>query len=266
MSTSRGIGPDDTPLIDDQSAQISPQTRDRLEEAKRSPSVSIIIPTYNEAQNILTVIDRCLYEVSEYSHEIIVVDDNSPDGTWQLVENSYLSDSPVSVIRRQGKRSLSMAVSRGFRESVSDVCIVMDADLQHPPEKIPDLLVGFDGDVDLVIASRYMDGGGIKNWSLKRRLVSHGATFLVHQLLPSLRGIEDPLSGFFAVRREVLKNVSINPLGYKILLELLLRCEIDGVKEVPYTFCERTNGDSKLSIHEYLNFIRHLVRLRVTTA
>lgn len=234
----------------------------REEPADRPTSVSVIIPTYNEAGTIRTVVDRCRSVLRNYPFEIIVVDDDSPDNTWQLVRETYRGNASVRAVRRTDDRGLATAVARGFREASREVCVVMDADLQHPPGKVPDLIEAFDDGTDIVIGSRYTDGGAVENWSLKRRLVSRGATSIARSWLPDVRGLADPLSGFFAVRRCVLRTDIFSPLGYKILLELLVKCGHERVVEVPYTFTERENGDSNLTPEEYLNFLRHLGRLR----
>lgn len=232
-------------------------------EATRNVPVTVILPTYNEAENVETAIDRCRAALAAHTAEILVVDDDSPDRTWQLVRTAYTNARDVRVVRRVGERGLASAVSRGFEEASHQVCAVMDADLQHPPEKLPDLLAAFDDDVDLVVGSRYRQGGGIENWPTWRRVVSRGAGLVAKALLPSARGIADPLSGFFAVRRRVVHGVELSPTGYKILLEILATCEYDGVREVPYVFSERERGESKLTAEEYRNFLEHVLSLRL---
>lgn len=228
----------------------------------RQTSVSVVIPTYNESGNVRTVVDRCRSVLRNYPFEIIVVDDDSPDETWRVVRETYRDDKAVSVVRRTEDRGLATAVARGFREASFDVCVVLDADLQHPPGKVPDLVEAFDEGTDIVIGSRYTEGGAVENWSFARRLVSRGATRIARGGLPDARGIDDPLSGFFAVRRRLVRDDVFYPLGYKILLELLVKCDHDRVVEVPYTFSEREHGDSNLTPGEYLNFLRHVGRLR----
>jgi dolichol-phosphate mannosyltransferase len=227
--------------------------------------VSVIIPTYNEAANIVRVVDRCLSAISGYRCEVIVVDDNSPDGTWRLVEEQYAGDDRVRVVRRTGDRGLATAVSRGFREASNEYCAVIDADLQHPPEKLPELIEALDSDpaVDVAIGSRHIANGGIENWSRARRIVSRGATVLARLGIPRVRSVSDPLSGFFAVRRSVIDDVALDPTGYKILLEILARCDCNRVAEVPYVFREREYGDSKLDGGEYVNFLKHILKLRL---
>ena len=236
--------------------------KELAEESAQDVPVTVILPTYNEAENVERAIERCRAALSAHTAEILVVDDDSPDRTWQLVRTAYLNAEDVRVVRRTGERGLASAVSKGFEEASHQVCAVMDADLQHPPEKLPDLLAAFEDGVDLVIGSRHLPGGGIENWSLQRRIVSRGASTVAKAVLPQTRGIADPLSGFFAVRQRVVHDVELAPTGYKILLEVLARCEYDGVAEVPYVFTERERGESKLTGAEYRNFLEHLLSLR----
>lgn len=236
--------------------------RELTGESTRDVPVSVILPTYNEAENVERAIERCRAALSTHRAEILVVDDDSPDRTWQLVRTAYLDAEDVRVVRRTGERGLASAVSKGFEEARHEVCAVMDADLQHPPEKLPDLLAAFDDGVDLVVGSRYLHGGGIENWSLQRRLVSRGASAVAKAVLPQTRDIADPLSGFFAVRKGAVHDVELAPTGYKILLEVLVKCDYDGVAEVPYVFTERERGESKLTSGEYRNFLEHVISLR----
>jgi dolichol-phosphate mannosyltransferase len=230
--------------------------------ASGSRSVSIIIPTYNERENIERVVDRCQAALDGYRFEIVVVDDDSPDKTWQLVADTYDGAETVRVVRRTEESGLATAVSRGFDEATAELCAVIDADLQHPPEKLPALVAAFDTGADIVIGSRHVAGGGIENWSLARRLVSRGAMAIAKLALPPTRGISDPMSGFFAIRRGVIDDVALAPTGYKILLEVLMKCEYDRIVEVPYVFTERERGESKLTREEYLGFLAHVCDLR----
>ncbi|HET7324089.1 MAG TPA: polyprenol monophosphomannose synthase [Halococcus sp.] len=228
----------------------------------RERSVSIIIPTYNERENIERVVERCRAALSEYCFEIVVIDDDSPDRTWKIVEDTYAGADSVRIVRRTEESGLATAVSRGFDEATYDFCAVIDADLQHPPEKLPELIAAFDSGVDIVIGSRHIAGGGVENWSLLRRVVSRGAMTIAKLALAQTRGISDPMSGFFAVRREVIDDVTLAPTGYKILLEVLMKCDYDRIVEVPYIFTERERGESKLTAEEYLGFLEHIYDLR----
>jgi dolichol-phosphate mannosyltransferase len=221
-----------------------------------APQLSLIVPTYNERENLPTLADRVHRALKGYHYELIIVDDNSPDGTAELAEN--LSHKyPVRLICRKGERGLASAVVAGFNYAKGEILGVIDADLQHPPERVPELLQQIEGGADVAVASRYIPGGSVGEWGILRRIISKGATILA-RMLPSIRKVKDPLSGFFLMRREVIEDIELKPVGYKILLEVLARGRINGVKEVPYTFGERTWGESKLDLREQINYLQHL--------
>lgn len=242
------------------------QNATRLQEDESISSVSIIIPTYNERENIGTVLNRCsaVLEATKYEYELVVVDDDSPDRTWEFVEEAYSDDEHVRAIRRTGQRGLALSITEGFRAASMEYGVVIDGDLQHPPEKIPELLAALDGGADIAIGSRHTEGGGIENWTYFRRAVSKGATALAKFTVPTARGISDPMSGLFAVRQSVVADVELEPRGYKILLEILSKCEYDQVVEVPYTFRERIGGESKLTADQYQQFIEHVLELSIS--
>lgn len=227
------------------------------------PSVSVIIPTYNEVENICRIIERVHIALSQNDHEVIVVDDDSPDKTWQAAREEYATDGRVRVVRRTDEKDLGTAVARGFREARNEFCAVIDADLQHPPEKLPSFLDAFGPGVDLVIGSRHVPGGGIDGWPRHRQLISKVATWIAKAGVPAARGLDDPMSGFFVVRRATVADINLNPKGYKILLEILTKCEIRGVFEHPYTFREREYGESKLTFAQQLAFVEHVIMLAV---
>ncbi len=222
--------------------------------------LSLIAPTYNEIENIVPLVERVHKALSQYSYELVIVDDNSPDGTSELAK-SLSAEYPLKVIVRTSERGLASAVVAGFREAKGQVLGVIDADLQHPPEVIPALLEAIRAGADVAIGSRYISGGGIEGWSTKRRVISGGAKAFTHILLPSARKIQDPLSGLFLFKREVVDGVVLAPTGYKILLEVLVKGNASHISEVPYTFKERERGKSNLTIREELNFLKHLGRL-----
>lgn len=230
-------------------------------------AASIIVPTYNERDNIRTVVDRCSHTLKTADFvdgfEIIVVDDDSPDGTWRLVEEAYSTDDRVRVIRRTENHGLALSVVDGFYAASMEYCVVIDGDLQHPPEKIPELLAALDRGADISIGSRHLEDGGIEDWTRFRKLVSRGATALAKRLLPTIKGVSDPMSGLFAIRRSILEEAELQPQGYKILLEILSKCDIDRIAEVPYTFHDRAAGQSNLSADQYRQFVGHLLHLSV---
>jgi dolichol-phosphate mannosyltransferase len=222
--------------------------------------VSVIVPTYNERENLPELFERISRALRDYEYEIVIVDDDSPDETWKLAQE-LSKRYPVKVIRRTDEKGLSSAVIRGFNEATGDVFVVMDADLQHPPEVIPELLKAIENGADIAIASRYVPGGGVRNWYWYRKLISKGAIMLGRLALPKIRNIKDPVSGFFALRREVVEGVELNPVSFKILLEILVKGRYRKVVEVPFTFGLGKAGESKLSGGTMLNYLRHLYRL-----
>jgi dolichol-phosphate mannosyltransferase len=229
-----------------------------------APAVSVVIPAYREAENLPVIIPR-LSEILSDAHlaaEIIVVDDYSGDGTTEICQD-LARQYPLRLETRQSERGLSSAVLHGLRRARGDVLIVMDADLSHPPEKVPELVAALDdADVDFVIGSRYVRGGGTdEDWGLARWLNSKVATWMAR---PFTRAA-DPMAGFFALRRTSFHSADetqeLNPIGYKIGLELIVKCGCKQVREVPIHFSNRLHGKSKLSFREQLNYLRHLGRL-----
>ena len=229
--------------------------------------VSLVLPTYNEGKNIAAVIAQLvpvLDSVPNLQYEIIVVDDDSPDRTWEIALGQTDKLPQVRVICRQGERGLSTAVIRGWQIAQGRILGVMDADLQHPPEVVANLCKEMLRGADLGIASRHVEGGGVSDWSLARRIISRGAQMIGFMLLPEVIGrISDPMSGFFMIRRSAIQDRKLSPLGYKILVEVLGRGEVGWISEVPYTFRERVEGSSKLTNRIYFEYFQHLLRLRL---
>lgn len=213
--------------------------------------LSIIIPTYNEKENISKLIDLVENVLSGVDYEIIVVDDNSPDGTAEIVEALNIKYNNISIIRRPSKLGLASAILAGFEASKGDAIAVIDADLQHPPELLPKMLNELAGGKDLVIASRYSLEGGIKDWNIFRKIISKNAIYLTHLFLPSTRNVRDPVSGYFMVRRELIKGLRFEAAGYKLLAELLVKRPEAKVTEIPYIFKPRQSGRSKLKVSDY---------------
>ncbi len=224
-------------------------------------SVSVVVPTYREAGNIPLLASRLdtVRTKHDLNLELILVDDDSGDGTEAAV--AQLAKPWVRLIVRRGQRGLASAVTEGLAAASGSVLVVMDADLQHPPEKIPEMLDAIAAGADFVIASRYAKGGKTeKGWGMFRRFNSWVATMLARPFAPSK--VSDPMSGFFALPRSTYERADeLNPIGYKIGLELLAKCGCRNVREVPITFARRRCGKSKLSSLEQLRFIRHLGRL-----
>ncbi len=225
--------------------------------------LSIVIPTYNEKENIELLINEIRREVSlARNYDIIVVDDNSLDGTW-LKALDLINNNDI-VVRRINFKGLSTAIIDGIIFSNKEYIVVMDADLQHPPKYINSMIESaVKKNADIVIASRYREGGGVEGWSTLRLIVSKGATLIAKLLLPNARRVSDPMSGFFMVRRNIIaKNLSkLNPMGFKILLEILERGSPSIVTEIPYTFRSRVYGESKLGVRTIIAYILHVLNL-----
>jgi dolichol-phosphate mannosyltransferase len=220
--------------------------------------ISVVVPTYNEAENLPELLERLDRALAGRSYEVVVVDDGSPDGTAEVAKR-LSGRYPVRVLVREGRRGLSSAVVEGARLAAGEVIVVMDADLQHPPELVPKLAEAAERGC-LAVASRYVKGGAVKGWPWHRRLVSRGAVLLARILLPEARGVKDAVSGFFAYRRDCIAN--IKPTGlYKILLDVLVQCRPKCVVEVPYVFGLRTRGRSKLGARHILDYIKQVLAL-----
>ena len=236
--------------------------------AEHDPAVvlSLVVPTYDEAANIEPLL-RSLHGVlteRNVGFEILVVDDDSPDRTWEIA-GRLVSELPgLRVIRRTGASGLATAVTCGWAHARGAILGVIDGDGQHPPAVVADLLDAMADRTDVAVASRHVPGGGVSNWSALRRLLSRGAQALGLLLLPGTVGrVTDPMSGYFLVQRDVIAGTDLDPVGYKILLEVLARCDIRRVAERPYVFLERERGESKVSAGHYVGYLRHLMRLRL---
>lgn len=248
------------------------------------PDLSVIIPTYNEYENILHLVEviKAKLPVGLFT-EIIIVDDNSPDGTGKLIAN-YIEhsltgvcagihqnnnfsiksrESVVKLVCREDKRGLISAILQGIKSSTGRYILVMDGDFSHPPETVPVLINELLRDPNcIVVASRYIRGGSIRGWPYRRLLLSRlAAKIAIHGL--KLCNVRDPISGFFAFPRYIMENIMIDTYGYKLLLEILVKARGVKVKEIPYTFVDRKSGKSKLDtrvILDYLSAVGYLYR------
>jgi dolichol-phosphate mannosyltransferase len=244
------------------SAAPGPRARaPRLAEVRILTPVSIIVPTYREAENIPHLLARLATLRDDYGIdlEVLIMDDDSRDGTDQAVARAG-HDWATLVVRTEN-RGLSPAVVDGLRRAKHPVLVCMDADLSHPPEKIPDMILALEAGQQFVLGSRYVAGARTdEDWGFFRWLNSRVATMLARPF----SNARDPMSGFFAMRRDdFLKADTLNPVGYKIALELIVKCRLENVGEVPIYFADRKFGQSKLSLKEQLRYIQHLRRLFV---
>jgi dolichol-phosphate mannosyltransferase len=223
--------------------------------------VSVVIPTFREAPNVLILVPRLAAALDRagYRSEIIVVDDGSADGTDAICA-SLAQTIPLQLVERMAERGLATAVNLGLRNVRGEILVVMDADLSHPPEAVPQLVAACQSPfVDFVIGSRYVEGGSIEQaWPLFRRLNSRFASLLAIGLTTA----RDPLSGFFAIKRSTLSQaVNLKPIGYKIGLELIVRCDCRRIVEQPIAFHRRVHGRSKLSIKQQWQYLHQIARL-----
>jgi dolichol-phosphate mannosyltransferase len=219
--------------------------------------ISVVIPTLNERDSIALLAPRIADALRRYSYEVVVVDDDSSDGTAEEVEKIGRS-YPWRLYVRRGQRGLASAVVLGMQIASGRVIVGIDADGSHPPELVPALVEPIlAGSAEMTIASRNIPGGASPGLGADRRLLSWGASILARPLTP----VKDPMSGFFAVSSEVLARGSLAPVGYKIVLEILVKCRPSPAVEVPFVFAARTAGSSKLGSSEVGRYLRHVGRL-----
>jgi dolichol-phosphate mannosyltransferase len=222
---------------------------------------SIVVPTYKEAGGIerLIVTLTEIFKTNGLDGEIVVVDDNSPDGTGDIVDRLEREGYPVRCLHRPGKLGLSSGVIDGwkFARPESQALGAMDADFSHDATILPEMVQALASGYGLAIGSRYVRGGGITNWPLKRKITSLVAIALAKPLTP----VRDITSGYFLVRREALDGVELDPIGFKIGLEVIAKARYGRAIEVPYVFTDRIAGESKLNSSEIFNYLRQLRRI-----
>jgi len=236
------------------------------QQVDESGQISIIIPTYNESENIVKILSS-IREIlpKNIPTQTIVVDDNSPDGTGKIVDEylknvKKIANNTIEIIHRKAKDGLGSAILKGIQQAKGDMIVVMDSDFSHPPQIIPKLIESIKKyQYDIAVASRYTSGGKIQGWSLKRKLMSKFATIIAKKGL----GIEtnDPMSGFFAFKKNIIKELNIDAIGYKILLEILVKTKNVTIKEIPYTFQDRELGNSKLGIKTIIDYYKSVWKL-----
>jgi dolichol-phosphate mannosyltransferase len=215
--------------------------------------LSVVVPTYNEAGSVPKLAERLHAALGARDWELVIVDDGSPDGTADIAA-ALAPRIPTNVVRRAGKGGLASAVIAGFAAARGDILVVMDADLSHPPELVPALLSAIEDGADLAVGSRYVAGGGVEDWPMKRQIVSRVACLMGSVLVP----VRDATSGFFALRRSVIDGVTLNPIGFKIGFEVIARGRYRSVVEVPYTFRDRELGASKFGRREIGQYVVQL--------
>ncbi|MEA2629166.1 MAG: dolichol-phosphate mannosyltransferase [Chloroflexota bacterium] len=233
---------------------------------RRGCEVSVVVPTRNEAGNVDALHDALWTALAGHDYEVIVVDDSDDGETRRLLRAACDADRRWTVIERpvEEQTGLGTAVAAGIAASRGDAVCVMDGDLQHPPEIIPRLLAKIQEGADLAVASRYMKGGSRAGLSGPSRLwVSRGCTWLAHWIFPETNRTSDPLTGFFCCKRQHVSGLELRPMGFKILLELLVCTPRLKVADVPFVFASRLAGESKASTRQGVLFLRHLLSLFV---
>jgi len=230
------------------------------------PQLSLVVPTRNERENIEALVVRVAAALGALDYEILFADD-SDDDTPVVVNRLAATNPAIRLLHREPEdRSggLSTAVVEGMRHARGALIAILDGDLQHPPEELP-AMVDAAEDADIVVASRYIAGGssaGLDGWY--RQAVSRGSKLAAAALFRRVRACSDPMSGFFLIRREVIEHADLQPVGFKVLLEILVRGQWTRLTEVPYMFGEREGGASKASVEQGRAYLRHLRELRLT--
>ena len=227
------------------------------------PGLTLVVPTLHEAANIGRVLERIRASLDPLGtpYELIVVDDDSQDGTENIVQQASAQDGRVRLLVRRGEHGLAGAISDGWKCSQAEVVGVIDADLQHPPELLPKMWEKMQAGYDLVVASRYAQAGSMPGWNPLRRAISELGILLAKPLQRRPIRVKDPLSGFFLVRRRCLAGLELQRHGFKLLLEILVRGNIKSAAEVPFVFGRRQGGESKASVATGLHYFYLLGRL-----
>lgn len=231
--------------------------------ASNRETLALIIPTLNEAQNIRNVLNRVrsVLDPVGIDYEILVVDDDSSDGTGEIVSAIGLEDPRVRLIVRKGAKGVAGATLLGWENTDASIVGAMDADLQHPPELVPALVAEILAGHDVAIGSRYADGGSLGNWNLPRKLLSNAALWVAMPVQRKQIRAKDPTAGYFLVRRECIDQIQFQRTGFKLLLDVLVRGHIRSIKEIPYTFESRHHGASKATFKVACEYAGLLARL-----
>jgi dolichol-phosphate mannosyltransferase len=236
---------------------------DAIDTPAATPLLSVVTPTFNESENIPILVDELHAALEGIPHEIVVADDDSPDGTWEVAEKLAVTDPTIRVMRRFHDKGLSAAVLDGMSIARGQYLAVIDADLQHDPAALPKMLEAVRSGADVCVGSRSTEGGGYGDWSASRRFVSWVATLIARVLLrvPA----SDPMSGFFVISEQAYARTapSINPRGFKILLEFIGRNRGLTVAEVGYTFRNREHGETKLNGSVIRSYLLGVAELRL---
>lgn len=228
--------------------------------------VSIILPSFNEGKNVIAITHRILAALANMSinYEIWFIDD-SRDNTPQLLETLSKQFPQVHYLHRQNARGLGQAVVDGFQQAQGKYLIVMDADLQHPPELLPSIIDHLLNGCDIVIPSRFIKGGSDGGLNIFRKFVSWGARKIGQFAIKKFRHFSDCTGGYFGLKREVIDGIHLNPTSWKILIEILVKGNYTYAQEIPYHFVARDTGHSKMSLKEQWNYLKHIAELVALT-
>jgi len=232
-------------------------------ESKKLGTLALVVPTLNEADNIGILLDSIQQAIEhiDISYTIVVVDDGSTDGTPHVVRKQMQRDNRIELLERPGKSGLAGAILHGWKHVNADFLGVMDADLQHPPALLPELLGTVLEEADIAIASRYTKENGVEGWNPVRAAISRVSTMATRPLLNPKLNVTDPMSGFFIVRRSCIDGLEFQTQGFKLLLEILVRGRIKSAREIPYQFGLRHAGKSKASAAVAFHYLSLLGRL-----
>ena len=224
---------------------------------------ALVVPTINEVANIKVLLDRAVTALSRLPipWEIIVVDDQSSDGTPDIVRRFAESESRVRILLRSSQKGLAGAIAYGWAQADADLLGVIDADLQHPPELLPNLISKVLDGCDIAIASRYVQPHSIEGWSPLRAAISRMTLLASKPVQKPFLAVKDPMSGFFVLRRKCISGLEFQPTGFKLLLEILGRGQISSVTEVPFKFVPRHQGKSKANLMTAVHYLSLLWRL-----
>jgi dolichol-phosphate mannosyltransferase len=235
---------------------------DRIEQSGPE-KLALTIPTLREAENLPVLLSRAraALDSSGIDYEVLIVDDDSRDGTEEIVTKIAQEDPRVRLLVRKGERGLSGAILYGWRNTDASILGVMDADLQHPPELLPKLVASILAGKDLAIGSRYTEGGDTGDWNIVRRLLSAAAVWATLPIQHHGLRAHDPMTGYFLVRRSSVEGVAFQKSGFKLLLEVLVRARLRSIEEVPFAFGLRSRGASKANSKVALHYAKLLARL-----
>jgi dolichol-phosphate mannosyltransferase len=239
--------------------------RPRMRQQAEFPILSVVVPTYNEAANIgpfLEGLRAALDSAAGDAYEVIVVDDESPDGTGEVATRISIDWPNLRVVQREGERGLASAVVRGWQIARGGLLATINADFQHPPSILPEMLRKIE-DADLVVATRYAEEGSVGRFPLHRQFLSACARCLGMLFLPEVfRRVTDPLSGCYVFRRQAIEEIELRPTGFKTLIEVLARGRVGNVVEYGYTMQKRRSGRSNARLRHWFQYLRQLGRLR----